>query len=166
MPWNIVYPEIFHCIAIFLSLKIFEELALALKTKFVMKFFAAFWTPALALKNRICPENFNCIEIFFIFQDFWASSACPENRVCPEFFKPGGGRHPCTPASYATGSRSWSLEKRDLRSRSHTHENQELRSRSHVHEKKSSRARAVAFLRRLCSPEIIYTVAGHTDDPE
>ena len=36
-----------------------------------------FWTCA-------CPENFPCIEIFFIFQDFWATCACPE------IFKPGG----------------------------------------------------------------------------
>jgi len=65
-------------------------------------------------------------------------------------------------------SRSWSLipEKRELRSWSHVHENQELRSWSHVHEKKSSRAGAVTFLQRLRSPELIDTVAGHTDDPK
>jgi len=56
---------------------------------------------------------------------------------------------------------SW---KRELRGRSHTHENQELRSWCHVHEKKSSGA--VLFLRRLRSPEIIHTVAGHIDDPD
>ena len=33
---------------------------------------------------------FDCIEIFFIFQNFWSTWACPENRVCPEFFKLGG----------------------------------------------------------------------------
>jgi len=37
---------------------------------------------------------------------------------------------------------------------------------SHVHEKTSSGAGAVTFLRRLRSPEIIHTVAGHIDDPE
>jgi len=52
------------------------------------------------------------------------------------------------------------------RSRSHTRENQELRSWNHVHEKKSSGVGAVSFLRRLCSPEKIHTVAGHVDDPE
>jgi len=56
--------------------------------------------PALALKNRICPEIFHRIEIFFIFQYFWATWSCPENRVCPEFFKLGVGRPP--PTSYAT----------------------------------------------------------------
>jgi len=25
---------------------------------------------ALALKNKVCPKSFHCIEIFFIFQDF------------------------------------------------------------------------------------------------
>jgi len=34
----------------------------------------------LAVKNRICPKNFHCIEIFFIFQDFWATCACPEKQ--------------------------------------------------------------------------------------
>ena len=43
----------------------------------------------LAVKNRVCPKIFYCIEIFFIMQDFWASCACPENRACPEFSKPG-----------------------------------------------------------------------------
>jgi len=57
-----------------------------------------------------------------------------------------------------------SHEKRELRS--HTHENQELRSWSNVREKKSSGFGAVTFLRRLRSPEIIHTVAGHIDDPE
>ena len=64
------------------------------------------------LKNRVCPENFRCIEyifyysgvlsnlrlpwkqscpgifhpivIFFIIQDFWATCAYLESRVCPE----------------------------------------------------------------------------------
>ena len=39
---NRVCPEILHCIEIFLSFRIVEELALALKTEFVMKFFAVF----------------------------------------------------------------------------------------------------------------------------
>jgi len=63
---------------------------------------------------------------------------------------------------------SWLKKKNkiELRSRSHTHENQELRSCSHVHEKKSSGDRAVTFLQRLRSPEIIHTVAKHINDPE
>ena len=58
------------------------------------------------------------------------------------------------------------LESRKRELRSHTHENQEFRSWSHVHEKKSSGAGAVSFVRRLRSPEIIGTVAEHTDVPE
>jgi len=51
---------------------IFDELALALKPEFVMKFFALcnilftfrmFEQLLLALKNRVCPENFYCIDI-------------------------------------------------------------------------------------------------------
>ena len=61
---------------------------------------------------------------------------------------------------------SLSHEKRELRSRSHTHENQDLRNWSNVHEKKTSGIGAVTFLRRLRSPEILYTVAGHLDDPD
>jgi len=41
---------------------------------------------AFALKNRVCPELFHCIEIFGIIQEFWATCTCPENRVCPEIF--------------------------------------------------------------------------------
>jgi len=42
----------------FLSFRIFEELALALKTEFVMIFFTfrMFEQLLLALKNRVCPE--------------------------------------------------------------------------------------------------------------
>jgi len=59
----------------FLSFRIFEQVVLALKTEFALKFFTA-------------------LKYFFIFQDFSASCACPENRVCPEFFKPGDGSPP------------------------------------------------------------------------
>jgi len=37
----------------------------------------------LALKKRVCPETFHCVEIFFIFQDFWATCACPEKQSVP-----------------------------------------------------------------------------------
>jgi len=57
-----------------------------------------FEQPALALKNRVCPKTFHCIEIFFIFQTF--EQLVPALKtVCPDFFKPG--RLP-PPASYAT----------------------------------------------------------------
>jgi len=40
---------------------------------------------ALALKNRVCPELFHCVEIFFYLSGFWPNWTCPENRVRPEF---------------------------------------------------------------------------------
>jgi len=62
----------------FLSFRIFEQLALALKTvcpeftvlNIYFLSFRIFEQLALALKNTSCPENFHCIEIFFITQDF------------------------------------------------------------------------------------------------
>jgi len=75
---NRVCPEIFHCIGIFVFFRIFEELALAPKTEFVMKYFAVFTIQftfrifeqlLLALKNRVCPE-FTVLNVFFILQNF------------------------------------------------------------------------------------------------
>jgi len=64
----------------FLSFRIFEQLALALKNKVAPKSFTVwnvlftfriFEQLALALKNRVCPGIFHCIEyVFFIIQDF------------------------------------------------------------------------------------------------
>jgi len=66
-----------HCIQTFLPFAFFEQRALALKT--------------------VSPENFHCIEIYFIIQDFWATSACLENRVCPEIFQARVGAPPSHP---------------------------------------------------------------------
>jgi len=66
----------FHCTEIFLSFRIFEELALALKTESVMNFFAVFnifftfrmfQQLLLALKNRVCPE-FTVLNVFLFFR--------------------------------------------------------------------------------------------------
>jgi len=38
---------------------------------------------ALAFEKQSCPENFHCIEIFFIIQDFWATCSCPEKHRVP-----------------------------------------------------------------------------------
>ena len=67
--------------AYFLSFRIFEQFA-------------------LALKNRVFPENFHWIEIFFVIQEFWATCTCPKTEFDLKIFKPGGGS---TPASYAYG---------------------------------------------------------------
>ena len=63
LPWN--FPL---CWIYFLPLRIFEQLE-------------------IALKNRVCPEYFYCVEyIFFIIQDFWATCACPEKQSLPWIF--------------------------------------------------------------------------------
>jgi len=63
----------------FLSFRIFEQLALALKNRvaqksfIVLKYFLsfrAFEQLVLALKTRVHPEMFHCIEIFFIILHF------------------------------------------------------------------------------------------------
>jgi len=52
--------------------------------------FSIFEQLTLALKNRVFPENFNCIDhvlnILFIIQEFWATCACAEKQSCPENF--------------------------------------------------------------------------------
>jgi len=67
---NIVCPENFHCIEI----RIFEELALALKTEFSLKIFTVlnivftfriFEQLVLSLKNIVCPE-FTVLNIYFL----------------------------------------------------------------------------------------------------
>ena len=98
LPWKTEGALIFF-IALnmcFLSIRIFEQLALALKNRVAQKFFAVwnilftfriFEQLALALKNRGCPDIFHCIEhVFSINQDFWATSACPEKQSCSEIF--------------------------------------------------------------------------------
>jgi len=65
---------------------------LALKTEFVMKFFAVFKIPFifrmfeqlfLALKNRVCPE-FTVLNVFFVLQNFEQLALALENRVSLE----------------------------------------------------------------------------------
>jgi len=75
-----------HCIEyIFLSFRIFEQFALALKIFTVLKYFLSFRIfeqLALALKNRVSSEIFHCIEyIFYIIPDFWATCACAEKQL-------------------------------------------------------------------------------------
>jgi len=62
----------------FISFRIFEQLALALKNRVAQKFYAVwniiftfryFEQLALALKNRGCPE-FTILNVFFFIQDF------------------------------------------------------------------------------------------------
>ena len=63
LPWkNRGALEFFTASKYILSFRIFEQLA-------------------LALKNRVCPENFHCIEYTCYIQEFWVTCACPEKQV-------------------------------------------------------------------------------------
>ena len=90
-------PETFHCVEIFFIFQEFwatcacpEKQSVprihCIEYIFSILIIQNFEELALALKNRVCPEIFHCIDIFFIFQDFWETCACPENRVCHEIF--------------------------------------------------------------------------------
>jgi len=41
---------------------------------------------APTLKNRVCPEIFDCIEYIFTIQDFWATCPCSEKQSVPKIF--------------------------------------------------------------------------------
>jgi len=79
----------------FLSLRIFEQLELALKNRVAQKFFAVlsilftfkiFEQLALALKNRGCPE-FTVLNVYFLlFRIFEQFALSLKNRRCPEIF--------------------------------------------------------------------------------
>ena len=118
MPWKTEFPlKIFTVLTIyFLSFRIFEQLALALKNRFDLKFFTIlkyflsfriFERLIFALKfftvlniflhsgfvsNLRLPWKTECalnslIEcILSIIQDFWATCACAEKQSCPEIF--------------------------------------------------------------------------------
>jgi len=69
----------------FLSFRIFEQLALALKNRVAQKFFAVwnilftfryFEQLALALKNRGCPE-FTILNVFFFYSGFLSNLRLP-----------------------------------------------------------------------------------------
>ena len=50
----------------------------------VLEFFSPFRIfeqLALALKKRVCPEIFHCIEYILCIQDFWATCVCPKHKV-------------------------------------------------------------------------------------
>jgi len=73
--------------------RIFEQLALALKKRVFpenfhcieyISYHSRFLSnSALTLKIRVCPEIFHCILYTFYIQDFWATCACPEKQRVP-----------------------------------------------------------------------------------
>ena len=91
LPWNFWLHWIYILHSKFLS-----NLRLPWKTECALKFFTVlniyflsfriFEQLALALKNRVCLEISQCIEILFIIQDFWTTCACLENKVCSGIF--------------------------------------------------------------------------------
>ena len=86
LSWN------FHCIEYSFYIQDFwatcacPEKQSPLKFSTVLNFlvrFRIFGQLALALKNRVCPEIFYCVEYPFYIQDFWAICACPEKQSAP-----------------------------------------------------------------------------------
>jgi len=57
---------------------------------FIIRLFStsAFRVPnfALAMKNRVCPEIFDCLEYTFTFRSFAQFALALKNRVCRENF--------------------------------------------------------------------------------
>ena len=84
-PENRGPPEIFHCIEIFLSFRIFQQLALALKILTVLNIlftFRNFEQLALALKNRVGPE-FTVLNIYFLLFRILSSLRLPWKTEFP-----------------------------------------------------------------------------------
>jgi len=87
----------------FLSFRIFEQLALALKNRVAQKFFAVwkilftfriFEQLALALKNRECPE-FTVLNVYFLlFRIFEELAVALKTEFALKIFKPGGAADP------------------------------------------------------------------------
>jgi len=96
LPWKTELPRYFslYLNMYFLSIRIFEQLTLALKNRVAQKFFAVlnilftFWiwaTCACPDKQRV-PWIYCTEYIFFIIQKFWVTCACPEKQSCPDIF--------------------------------------------------------------------------------
>jgi len=68
----------FHCVEIFLSFRIFEQFA-------------------LALKNTSCPDIFHSIEKFLSFRIFEQLALALKTEFALQFFKTGGRPHPNPP---------------------------------------------------------------------
>ena len=84
-----------HCIEIFLSFWIFEQLCAcpekqSLPWNFslysICFYIQDFWAICACPEKQSFLENIHCIKNFSIIQDFWATLHLPRNRVCPENF--------------------------------------------------------------------------------
>ena len=90
-----------------LSFRIFEQLALSLKTRVALKIFTVlnilftfriFAQLALALKNRLALKIFTVFKYFLSFRIFGQLALALKTEFALKFFKPGGAA-----ASYAYG---------------------------------------------------------------
>ena len=95
LPWKKQgCPEIFTVFDILFTLRIFEQLALALKNRVALNsqywiyifYYSGFWATCACLEKQSFPGIFHCNETFFIIQDVWATRACPEKQSCPAIF--------------------------------------------------------------------------------
>ena len=92
-PENRVWPENFHSIEYtFYIQDLWANLRLAWKRECALNFFTVlniaftfriFEQIAIALKNRVCPEIFHCIEYTLYNHDFWATCTCLEEQSMP-----------------------------------------------------------------------------------
>jgi len=73
----------------------FEQLALSLKNRVALKFFAVwnilfyivnFWGTCACREKQRVPWIYCTEYIFFIIQEFWPTCACPEKQSCPGIF--------------------------------------------------------------------------------
>ena len=95
LPWKTVSLEFFTVLKYILSFRIFEQLALAMKTELPWNFLL-YWIYFLHsgfLSNLRLPWKksvpwIHCTEyiFFFIQDDFWATCACPEKQSGPGIF--------------------------------------------------------------------------------
>jgi len=87
-------PKIFHCVEIlyFISFMIFEQLALALKNRLCLKFFAVlkyflsfriFEQLVLGLNTEFAQKFLTVVNILFAFRIFEQLCACPEKQSLP-----------------------------------------------------------------------------------
>jgi len=96
LPWKIEGALIFFTALnmYFLSIRIFEQLALALKNRGWLNslnwmyffLFRIFEQLALAMKNRGCPEIFCCIEYIFYYSGVLSNLRLPSKQSCPGIF--------------------------------------------------------------------------------
>ena len=109
LPWKQSCPEHFHCIEYSFHIQDFwatcacpekQSVPWIHCIEYIFFIIQNFEQPALALKNRICPGIFHCIEIFLSFRIFEQLVLALKTEFSLNF-SGRGGRRP--PVSYTTG---------------------------------------------------------------